>query len=60
LAIKDLEVVSRFETRLDVEFELAAGPEVFCSIPTYIADGEMEVVLIGRDVLKTLGIYPLT
>jgi hypothetical protein len=48
--------VSHFETRLDVEIELAAGPVDLRKIPCYIPDGEMEVVLIGRDVLKTLGI----
>jgi len=32
LAIKDLEVVSRFKTRSDVEIELAAGPVVLRKI----------------------------
>ena len=32
----------------------------YAKIPCYVADGEMEVVMIGRDVLKTLGIEPLT
>ena len=60
LAIKNLEVVSRFETRIDVEIELAAGPVILRKISFYIADGAMDVVLFGRDILKTLGIDPLT
>jgi len=57
LAIKELEVVYHFETRVDVEICLAVGPVFLRNVPSYIR--EMEVVFMGSQVFKTLGIDPL-
>jgi hypothetical protein len=46
LDIKDLEFVSRFETRLDVQIEFAAGPVVLRKIPCYIGNGAIHVILV--------------
>ena len=60
LVLKDLEVVSHFETRPGFEIELAAGQVVLRKISNSFVDGAMDVVLSGREVFQTLGIILLT